>query len=173
MKSVVIGLAMLVMIQFSVESTETPTPSIQPTASPTEKELHSADPKMLQALREAQIKALITGDVSDLMPFSGQTEPIRLTVQWTTIAAKQFAAAKAHVSVVSAFMTSEFISDGASRFAAKGKPTEKRAEAECNLKALIAAEIAVGALEDPEHPKIGETTFSKVSRALCPLWPFC
>lgn len=173
MKPVVIGLAMLVMIQFSVESTETPTPSIQPAASPTEKQLHSADPKMLDALRDAQIKALISGDVSDLMPFSGQTVPIRLTVQWTTIAAKQFAAAKAHVSPDSAEMTSEFISEGASSFAAKGSPIEKRSEAECNLKAFIAAEIAVGALENPQHPKIGETTFSKVSRALCPLWPFC
>jgi len=133
----------------------------------------SAEPQLPDPLKEAQIKALTTGDLTPLRPFSEQTEPIRITASWTSLAVKQLAAAKATVSRASALMTAEFIFKGASSFVIEGSPKEKRPMAELNLQKFIAAEIALGAKENPENPKIGEATFSAVRRSLCPLWPFC
>lgn len=39
----------------------------------------SAEPRWPEALKEAQIKALISGDVADLKPFSGQGELLWIT----------------------------------------------------------------------------------------------
>jgi hypothetical protein len=126
-----------------------------------------------EALKEAQIKALRTGDISDLMPFSEQAEPIKIAASWTILASKQLATAKANVSRASALMTSEFIFRGANRFVSDENHKEKRALAEQNLQKFIAAEIELGMKENSQRPKIGEATFSKASFSLCPLFPFC
>ena len=60
------------------------------------------EPNWPSALREAQIKALTTGDLTDLKPFSDAAEPIRITASWTTLAARQFTSARATVSRYSA-----------------------------------------------------------------------
>jgi hypothetical protein len=131
------------------------------------------EPDWPVALEKAQIKALTTGDLTDLKPFSDAEEPIRIAASWTTLAATQFKAAKVTVSRESAWMTSEFISRGAQTFVAEGSTEEKRSTAERNLQRFIAAEIEIGTTENPENPKIGEGTFVKARRSLCPLWPFC
>lgn len=133
----------------------------------------SAEPRLPDPLKEAQIKVLTTGDITALKPFWGQKESIRITASWTSIAAKQLASAKATVSRESALMTAEFIFRGATRFVTEESAKETRTTAERNLQKFIAAEIALGAKENPENPQIGEATFSAVRSSLCPLWPFC
>jgi hypothetical protein len=132
-----------------------------------------AEPSLPDALKEAQIRALTTGDLVALKPFSDLAEPLRITASWTVLAARQFASAKATLSRESAVLTSEFIFYGASRFVAEGSPKDGRDTAEHNLQKFIAAEIALGAKESPERPKIGEAIFNAVRSSLCPLWPFC
>src|SRR4051794_34511365 len=79
---------------------------------------HSQEP--LDELQEAQIKALRTGDITGLNQLlalsTSPTDRVRLTVSWTTLAAKQLAGAKANVSYESALLTSKFIFNGANRF---------------------------------------------------------
>lgn len=103
---------------------------------------------------------------------SGESEPIKITKEWTALAADQLKSANATVTRESGLMTSEFIFIGANRFVAEGSSKEKRSEAERNLQKFIAAEIAIGTKENPERPKIGEGTFA-AARSICPLWPFC
>ena len=128
---------------------------------------------MPAAFKEAQIKALTTGDTANLRPFLEQAEPIQTAASWASLAAKQLKDASATISRESALMTSEFIFRGASRFASEGSPKEKRSLAERNLQKFVAAEIELGRKENPQRPKIGEATFSAVRFSLCPLWPFC
>lgn len=131
------------------------------------------EPDWPAVLEKAQIKALTTGDITDLEPLSDAPEAIRITASWTTLAARQLTSARATVSEVSARLTSQFIFRGASTLVAEGSSEEKRSIAERNLQQFIAKEIEIGSKENPERPKIGEATYDKASRSLCPLWPFC
>src|ERR1700719_4004458 len=124
---------------------------------------NSAEPPWPDALKEAQIKVLITGDPTRLRPFSEGPGAVRVAADWTILAAKQLASAKADVSRESALLTSELLFKGANRFVREGSPPERRSIAVQNLQKFIGAEIELGRKENPEKPKIGETTFTHVS----------
>ena len=95
---------------------------------------------------------------------------MRLTLEWTSIAARMYAAANAVVHRESALLVSELISNGAHQFVGG---ESRREEAEANLIRFILNEIKLEWLEDSPRPPIGESTFDKTENSLCPLWPFC
>jgi hypothetical protein len=128
-------------------------------------------------IREAQITALQTGDVTPLSQFAFASPTDRLALDLTKEAIDEFSRQltagrlpRIDVSRESALSTSDFIRHGAEVAIQEDPLGRRRSEAERNVRRLVDTMIEVSI---PEQGKIGETTLEKASRSFCPLWPFC
>ena len=123
-------------------------------------------------LKESQIAALTTGNISGLAPAASDAPAVQLTKKWTSIATELLGSSHVQVPRESAGVLSEFIYRGANRFVTEGAPRERESEAEQNLRRFVMT--AIQALkEKPTYLGLDTATVSKAESSICPLWPFC
>jgi hypothetical protein len=123
-------------------------------------------------LKESQIVALTTGNISGLAPSASDAPVVQLTKKWTSVAAELFASSHADVPRETAGVLSEFIYRGANRFVTEGAPKERESEAEQNLRRFVMATIQIAREKSPTYLALEASTVSR-AESICPLWPFC
>lgn len=129
------------------------------------------------ALQEAQITAIQTGNIAPLASFASDKPSVRLAADLTSVAVRELLKEQNHtfqlhftVTRESAELTSDFIKSGAERAVQQDPTGRRRPEADQNVKRLIDKMVDVARSEDG---RIGEGTFMQSMKSLCPIWPFC